>query len=437
MVSSNDDRIDGPVWSIGTARRVITPEKPMWMAGLASRDAPAEGTEQDLRATAVAFEDRQGTFAVVVSVDSLYVPRDLREVTASRCAERYGLDPDALMVTATHTHCGPEFREFKLRMYADDVDRYVEHANAYRDRLEDKLVAVVGDAIDDREAATLSYSHGYCGFAMNRRLPVEDGIAHLPNPDGPVDHEVPVLVAERNDSPTAILFGYACHTTTLSFNQYCGDWAGFAQRYIEEEYPDATALFLMGCAGDQNPYPRRELELAKQYGQSAATAVRAAVESRRKPVHGPVRSTFLNQKVTFEGPPSRQELESMLSADERYRRLRAGALLEVLDENGEIPTEHPYPIQAFGFGGDLTLVALGGEPLVEYGLRLKEELPDPIWIAAYANAEFTYVPTTQALYEGGYEGGDVIQRSKFPGPLHPDVEDRILRGTRAVVDRVT
>lgn len=436
MDSVSNHRKENGEWTVGSASHVITPEEPMWMAGFASRDNPADGIEHDLHTTAVAFEDHSGTIAAIVSIDVLYIPRNLRETVAKRCATEFGIPPDGLMVTATHTHCGPEFREFKLEMYADNVDLYVDRAEAYRKRLVDEIVSTVGDAISKVAPATLSYSHARCGFAMNRRLPVQDGIAHVSNPDGPVDHRVPVLVAERSGEPAMILFGYSCHPTTASVNRYSGDWIGFARREIESEYPEATAVFLLGCAGDQNPYPRGELDLAEHYGRSMATSVRAAIESRRKPVEGPLQTLFEEQTVEFEPPPNREELEAMTSADERYRRVRARSLLETLEERGKIPTEYAYPIQGFGFGDDLTLLGLGGEVLVEYGIQLEETLPGPVWVAGYANDEFTYVPTAQSIYEGGYEGGDVIQRTQFPGVLLPDVEERILRRVKAVADRV-
>ncbi|MFC4986510.1 hypothetical protein [Saliphagus infecundisoli] len=435
----------GEKWHVGTATRTITPEEPMWMAGFAKRDEPADGQVHDLSARAVAIDDGERV-AVVASVELLFVTREIRERVARRCTEAYGLEPDALLLAATHTHCGPEFREFKLDMYADEGP-YHERAADYRERLIDDLVGVVGEALDDREPATLSYSHARCGFGTNRRLPVPEGVAHVPNPDGPVDTEVPVLVAESEERDEnegseeetrirAILFGYACHTTTVMIERYCGDWAGFARREIESEYPEATALFLQGAAGDQNPYPRRELALARRHGETAATAVRAAVESRRKPVRGPLQALLVERPIAFEDPPERAELEEMAESDRRYLRVRAEALLAELDEHGEIRTEHPYPIQGLGFDDDLTLLGLGGEVLVGYSLKLKERLPGPVWVAGYTNAEFTYVPTAQAIHEGGYEGGEVVRRTAFPGPLRPDVEERVLGGATAVADRV-
>ncbi|USZ72443.1 neutral/alkaline non-lysosomal ceramidase N-terminal domain-containing protein [Natronosalvus halobius] len=441
---AHDTSSSGYEWRAGTATRVITPEKPMWMAGFAKREDPATGVEHDLEATALALEDESGTLAAIVSADVLFIPRAIRDAVTQRCEANFGIDPDSIVLAATHTHCGPEFRDFKVRMYADDVERYRTNADEYRERLEDELVTVIGEALDGRAPVRLSYSHARCGFAMNRRLPVEDGIAHEQNPDGPVDHEVPVLVVEPDEggnrtdgmAPSAIVFGYACHTTTLSFTEYCGDWAGFARQYLEERYSGVTALCLLGCAGDQNPYPRGDVDLAKHHGCTMATTVRAAIESRRRPIRGPLRTGFEDCALKFENPPSRDELEAMRKGDVRHLRVRAEALLDELDETGTIRTEHPYPIQAFGFGDDLTLVALGGEVLVEYGIQLKDRLEGPVWVAGYANDEFTYVPTARVRAEGGYESEGAIRRSAFSGPLDSNAEERILQHAQALGERV-
>ena len=69
---------------------------------------------------------------------------------------------------------------------------------------------------------------------MNRRLPTPKGYANSPNPDGPVDHDVPVLrVTDAEGKPRAVLFGYACHNTNMGDLHFRGDYAGYAQEYLE------------------------------------------------------------------------------------------------------------------------------------------------------------------------------------------------------------
>lgn len=440
MASTDDDRhndvqADGDEWHVGVATTVITPEESLWLAGYAARDGPANGGESDLHAKAIAITDADGETVVLLSVEVISIAPALREALERRCRERYDLGPEAVSFTATHTHSGPIIQEFRGRMY-DIGDDGIEAALRYRNRLEDELIDVVGAALDDRQPAMLEYGRARCGFGMNRRLPVEDGIAHTQNPEGSVDHDVPVLAAESDGSLRAVVFGYACHATTLMSDRYCGDWPGFAMMELEERYPDATALFLTGCAGDQNPYPRRSLEFAKHHGRSMANAVQAALDGPRRPLSGPLRLAYEEISLSFEGY-DRTELEELLDSDDPYDRRHATLLLETLEETGELATEYSYPIRAVGFGTDLTLLALTGEVLVDYALQLKDALDGPVWVAGYTNDSFTYVPTKQALLEGGYEGGDVTRLRRYPGRIEPSVEEQVLSNARVLADSVS
>jgi hypothetical protein len=89
-------------------------------------------------------------------------------------------------------------------------------------------------------------------------------------------------------------------------------------------------------------------------------------------------------------------------------------------------------------GEGLTLLALAGEVVVDYALRLQKELGSPnrpLWVAAYANDVFGYVPSRRVLKEGGYEGGEAFYHSTFPTPFADDVEEIIDQAARAMVAR--
>src|SRR5207244_3695962 len=99
------------------------------------------------------------------------------------------------------------------------------------DRLAGRMVEVIEAALADRKPARLSFGSGTARFAINRRQPTPRGFVGGTNPEGPVDHSVPVLKVEGADGRLrAAVFGYACHNTTLQFHRWCGDYAGFAQR---------------------------------------------------------------------------------------------------------------------------------------------------------------------------------------------------------------
>jgi len=176
-----------------------------------------------------------------------------------------------------------------------DVDEYLADLPAL-------LVEVIGQALKALEPARLSYSHARAGFAMNRRLPTNKGYENNPYPDGPVNHDVPVLrVEDPKDKLWALLFGYACHNTTLQFEYLCGDYAGYAQEYLEADHPGVTALFMAGCGGDQNPFPRGTLDRAKQHGRALANAVEALSSPSR--VRFPDRSRLPSKKRPCSGSP--------------------------------------------------------------------------------------------------------------------------------------
>lgn len=380
-----------PEWKAGVASVVITPQRPMQMAGYAGRKEPSEGTEQDLFAKATAIEDAQGNRLVFVTMDLIGVRGKLREAVAAQVEERYKLPPKALVMNASHTHCGPDYGR-------DD-------ARDYFDWLAAALVELVGQALGKLEPASLSYGHAKCGFAMNRRTPTDTGYRNHPNPNGPVDHAVPVLrVGDAGGNLRAVVFGYACHNTTMGFRKWLGDYAGYAQQYFQQDHPETTAMFMMGCGADQNPYPRSELKYAQRHGQSLATAVEAAIEAgqttprHQRPLHGRLRSVFETVELSY-------------------------------TEAGK--PDLAYPVQVVRFGDDLCMVFLGYEVVVDYSLRLKSELTKAdgpaIWVAGYSNGYSGYIPSKRVLLEGGYEAGS---------PWDPTLEERIVGKVHELFDRL-
>lgn len=422
-------------WQVGAARVKITPEKSLWMAGYAARKKPSSGVVQDLYAKALAIEDHTGQRLVIVTLDLIGVPRALRDRLVADVKQRHGLSPESLLINASHTHCGPELRLQRVPLEGPpaEVEERLQLSLEYTEQLFGKLSALVGEALSQRAPARLSYQHARCGFAMNRRRPVEQGWQNAPYADGPVNHTVPVLRVTAPDGKLrALLFGYACHNTTMGFDFFCGDYAGYAQQYLEETHPDAVALFLTGCGGDQNPYPRSKIELAQQHGRTLANAVLAALDTVPRPLRGPLRLRFGEVTLEFAPPPTREQLLLQASGTQEPQRGHAIRLLKQLEESGRIRDTYEYPVHLIDVGSDLTLVALAGEVVVDYSLRIPRELGGerPVWVAGYSNDVFGYVPSLRVLTEGGYEGGEAMRWGSLPGPFAPSIEERIIGQVR-------
>lgn len=415
-------------WKAGVATAVITPAQAMWMAGYASRTNVSQGKFDDLHAKALALEDERGARMVFVTLDLIGIPRTLRKSLEARAEKAWQLPPGGLLLNASHTHSGPEFRVG--RAPADDGEfKPSSLGDSYGRDLEDKLFALIGKALDGRAPARLAYSFARCGFAMNRRLPTKTGYQNSPYPEGPVDQSVPVLRVEGADGKLrAVLFGYACHNTTLALYQFSGDYAGYAQQYFEADHPGVTALFMLGCGGDQNPYPRGTVDLAQKHGRALATAVEAALATTLKAVNGPLRSAYAEIPLDYAPAPTRDEFRTRLDSKDKYEAAHAKRMLERLDKGEKLPTQYPYPVQVVRFGDALTMVALGGEVVVDYVLRLKQELAGPaVWVAGYSNDVMGYIPSVRILKEGGYEGGGAMRfGTTHPGPWAESTEERIV-----------
>ncbi len=434
--AAEDDRSG---WRAAAGSVAITPDGPIWMGGYAARDEPSDGKVHDLFAKVLVVEDAAGTRLAIVTADLLGVTPELRNGIEAIVA-RHGVPAESLLVNASHTHCGPELRDERILRYGIGAD----HASAARQYVREtatKIGELVVETLDRLEPARLVYSYARAGFAMNRRLPTDDGFRNSPNPDGPVDHRVPVLQVRGDEGLRAVLFGYACHATTLSFQQLSGDYPGFAQAYIEEAHPGTVAMFLNGCSGDQNPYPRRTLDLARQHGRALANAVETALETRQtREIEGPLRVAYEPVTLRFAEPPSRTEVEAEAKSDNRYARFHAEALLAQLDQLGEIPRESSvFPIQVAQFGDTMTLVAICGEVVVDYSLRLQKLLAEDeqvVWVAGYSNHVFGYLPSGRLVREGGYEGGGAMRYTTFPGPFDESVEERVVEKVLQLTERV-
>jgi len=421
-----------PAWRAGVARTKITPDGPYWMGGYAKRTRPSSGTLLDLYAKAIAIDDGDGSRAVLVTMDLLVISRELGEAVKRRVQEQHRLPPAQLLLNCSHTHCGPEIRLYRESLnnippvYAGKMRAYVKH-------LEDTLVELVGQAIANQKPARLSFSRGTATFAVNRRNNREADVPRLRTEGalvGPVDHSVPVLkVLDENDHMLAVLFGYACHNTVMSFNQTSGDYAGFAQKFLEADHPETLAMFVMGAGGDQNPLPRREARYLHQHGQALADAVNAALSGPQRPVTGPLRCASAPAPLEFQPHADRETLEQQTRSSSPYVRWKASFILGELQAGRTIPRRYGLPVQALAFGTDLLLIAIGGECVVDYSLkctgRYQHDQGPEVWVAGYSNDVFGYLPSLRVLKEGGYEGGGHMVYTKFPGPFTETVETRV------------
>jgi neutral ceramidase len=426
-------------WKAGAAKVVITPRQFMWMAGYGGRDHPAEGKLTDLWAKALVLEDAEGRRAVVVTLDLVGIERELSLSLCAALKERYALERAQIALCTSHTHTGPVVARNLRPMHYLLLDAAQQKLiDQYADFLEQQVVAVVGQAIERLAPSQLSWGSGTATFAVNRRNNPEAQVPQLREQNalkGPFDHDVPVLAVKSADGRlTAVMFGYACHATVLSFYQWSADYPGFAQIELEKSHPDCVALFWAGCGADQNPLPRRTVELAQDYGKQLATAVDAVLAKEMSPVSAKLTALYREIDLPLGTLPTRDEIEQDAKSSNKFVAARGKMLLGELDAGRPLKTTYPYPVATWRLGDEIQFVILGGEVVVDYSLRLKTELAGTkTWVAGYANDVMAYIPSRRVLREGGYEGGGAMVYYGLPTAWAPAVEEAIVEEVRAQI----
>ena len=432
-------RSEEETWKAGVARALITPEKAVWLAGYGSKRVPS-GKVHDIWMKALALEDPKGRRVVLVTSDFQGVPKEMSDRVFAQLKRKLKLEREQVMITFSHNHCGPRLGLDLVDYYPIEAEQ-VKLVDEYTSLMETKMVEMVGKALAALAPATLRTGQGHTPFAVNRRNNREGEVPDLiakGTLKGPVDHTVPVLtVTGKDEKLVAILFGYACHPTTLSFTQWCGDYPGFAQAALEKNHPGAAAMFVNTCGGDQNPLPRRKVELCEKYGTMLADAVEQALKKPMKTVSPGLRTAFAYVDLPYEKVIARKELLAATKEQNAIRKRWAERMLKKLDDGETFPSSYPYPLHAWRLGKDTLMIGMGAETVVDYALRFKAKFGRETWVCGYADDMLAYIPSRRVWAEGGYEGGPNLFEYGRPALRWAgDIEDRIAGAVEKLVKSV-
>ena len=432
-----DSKVAAADFKAGFGRINITPTQPIYLSGYAARKKPSEGVLQKIWAKALAIEDAKGNRAVIVTTDLIGLPRPVADRVGAEVEKRYRLRRSQLVLNSSHTHSGPVVHGNLTSMFELTPDQR-RAITDYTQALALQLADVVGAALGDLQPARLDIGHGVGTFAINRRQVTASGVKIGLNPSGPVNQDIPVIrVSGLNGQLRGVLFGYACHNTTLGADMFNvnGDYAGFAQAAFEAAHPNSTAMFLMLTGADANPNPRGTVALAEQHGASLATEVDRVLSGKLEALSGPLRSAFQLTELAFV-PHTRETFETESKDPNWFKQQRAATMLAAYDRRAPVRSV-AYPVQGIRLGKSLTLVALGGEVVVDYALRIQKEYPgEHLIVAGYSNDVMCYIPSLRVLKEGGYEANESMIYYGQPGPFAEDVEDRLMKTVSSIMTRI-
>ncbi len=419
--------LEGDDYFVGAAKIDITPDYPIRLNGYLARKTESEGVLQRIFAKALAIgTDREGP-ALLITVDNCGVPEQMRDELARRLKKR-GVSFDKIAISASHTHAAPKIVGCADNIFGEDIPAEQQaRIERYTRELNDKMEQVAIAALKDRKASKIHFGQSKADFAANRRTK-----------GGPVDHDLPFLRVIGLDGKTrAVVANYACHCTTMANepNLVSGDWAGYAQEFLERDNPGAVALTTIGCGADANPAPRPGEAYARQHGEKIASAIKQFSQKSMTPLHGRLDCQTKRVYLPFAELPTRAQFEEMAKQNDPTG-YNARKQLARLDRGEKLMTELPYLVQSWNFGTNLAMVFLPGEVVVDYALRIKSEYDaNRMWVTGYANDAPCYIPSKRILKEGGYEGGGAMIYYDKPTRFAEPVEEIIIAAVRDLVPK--
>ncbi|NND08648.1 MAG: hypothetical protein HKN87_19925 [Saprospiraceae bacterium] len=428
-------------WQVGIGRRKITPKTSVWLAGYGTQRI-AYGKIHDLFVKVLAFRSHTGKRIVMATTDNQGMSKTVYEKIFSEVHRQFDLERSEFMLTFSHNHSGPCLQDDLVDYYpSDETQRRL--VSEYSEWMKDQVVEAIGEALQNWQQATLFKGEGKCTFAVNRRDNVESEVPQLleegKSLEGAVDHYVPVMAIKgERGNLIGVLFGYACHPTTLSINTWSGDFPGFAQINLEASHPGTAAMFFNACGGDQNPIPRRTVQLCKKYGQQLSDAVELVLDGPMEQISSDIRSAFQYVPLAYQELITEEKLVPIANGKDKLHARWANRMLKNIRDGAVFQESYDYPVQAWMFGSELLLLGIGGEAVVDYSLRFKKEFDQQTtWVCGYTNEMVAYIPSRRVWEEGGYEGGPHIDEYGHPAwRWAGDIEDRVSEAVHQIVRQV-
>ncbi len=404
----------------GFAQKAVTPEPGISLGGY-FHDRVAQTVRDDLYVKAAVIE-ADGDRVAIVACDLLWMDKEIVNAARAAIHESLGIPPESVLISATHTHTGPDVADRGMV----PIDR------EWIATLAPAISAAVEEAAGAMFEAVLRPNTGWEDeSSFNRLLRMRDGTdrfgwsgdpAAVAGVAGPIDPEVVVLgVYDQESNLRGMLVNFALHVDVIGGGKadfISADWPGELARTVAAIYgEDVVTLFLQGTSGDINHCTHfatelptagvaKAVQLGRTIGAAAINAVEKAEPTHDETLHGMIEVLQIPYYVVED--KLREEVAQLKAQGptgdfERFLIER----VESWPYNGKTAD---VPVQALRIG-PLAVIGLPGEIFVRWGLTIKAWSPAPYtMVVELANDWFGYVPTIEQAERGGYGAKPILSR---------------------------
>ena len=343
----------------------------------------SDGILDELYATAIAFSDGERT-AVAITLDILEMRRADNDIIRNMIAERYGIEPDAVLVHCTHSHYTPEVSGVMF-----------ERSEEYRDYFFKRVTDAAGFAIADMKEATAFIGKEEAkGACFVRRFIMKDGSCKMnPPKDDPnivcrentPDETVQFVKIVREGGHDVVIVNFGAHPCSLGAEtKFSADYVHFVRLTLEQALADeadgkgAKVAFFDGAEGDTGTIdiyaPKRGYKAIRHTGRLIASAVLRGY-TYAEPVN--------TDKVFYE------------VAD------------LIVPSINDVTPDRPSRLSCLGFG-EVAFIGLPGEPFCEIGKRIKAGSAFKMTMpTCNTNDWISYIAMPECVPRGGYGASGV------------------------------
>lgn len=450
---------------IGASAIDITPPLPAALDGQ-MHVRIAKVVETPLAANVVVMEARDGNRTVNVttwvSCDLVTIPTELLELIRHSVAKKLpDLDPEKIIVNATHTHTAGVVRD---GWYL--IPQGVTQVREYQVFIADQVTKAIEQAWMDREVGSVSWGLDYAKVAYNRRATYADGSAQMYGKtgipefrtiEGIEDQSVQSIFFWNNtDELIAACVNVASPAQVVeSRSAINADYWHPVREALQAEFgKDLVVLGWIGAAGDQAPRPMydhraetRMLQLRAKsnedlfreevadfrtdaYLQEVARRIVAAVKETHDLVKGDRhQKVMIEHRIAKIEVPMRvvtepeveiakEMVEEDMKDPERAKQFsrRIAWQQEVVErfERQRTDPKPMYPLEIHVMRiGEVVICTNPFELFTDFGIQIKSRSKALQTFVLQLVGSGTYVPTKEAVSGGHYSA---IVQSNRVGP---------------------
>jgi len=422
----------------------ITPPVGLYLTGFGGRAGPSNGIHDEIYAKTIVISDGNEDLAIVTT-DLLGFDADVVKAIKEG-ADKLGIPAKNIMLCSSHTHSGPVTVSLRGLGYRDE--NYVLN-------VEKKILGSIDDALSNTQESVLRIGEGKCEIGVNRREKTKDGKIVLgENPLGPIDPAITTITIESPAGRT-VLFSYACHPVVLGSSNLLisADYPGYATKVIESVWKGSVAMFIQGCCGNINSkVVGGSFDDAERLGGILGKEVTRVAERSGIEEGLPLCSSIRKVELPLQELPSEEEIEKerieysnrLSLAKQRNQHgdiilwegfLEWADTTSQLIRKGERHLNKEIELQVMRVG-ETAIAAIPGEPFIEIALGVKERSKfKHTIVAGYTNGCIGYMPTPEAIEQGGYEV-DTAHKLYDIAPLAPSAFRIIVETAAQLCDEV-